>query len=66
MYQTSFVSYLDGEKDIGVFVDENLSFNKHIQNQLNKENSIMGLIRRTYTYLDEQSRWMTLPSLACR
>jgi hypothetical protein len=41
-------------KDIGVFVDENLSFNKHIQNQVNKANSIMGLIRRTYTYLDEQ------------
>jgi hypothetical protein len=45
----------DGEKDIGVFVDENLSFNTHIQNKVNKANSIMGLIRRTYTYLDEQS-----------
>ena len=45
----------DGEKDIGVLVAENLSFNKHIQNQVNKANSIMELIRRTYTYLDEQS-----------
>jgi hypothetical protein len=44
----------DGEKDRGVFVDENLSFNKHIQNQVNKANSIMGLIRRTYTYLETQ------------
>jgi hypothetical protein len=43
------------DEDIGVFVDENLSFNKHIQNQVNKANSIMGLIRRTCTYLDEQS-----------
>jgi hypothetical protein len=43
------------EKDIGVLVAENLSFNKHIQNQVNKANSIMELIRRTYTYLDEQS-----------
>jgi hypothetical protein len=42
----------DEEKDIGVFVDENLSFNKHIQNQVNKANSIKGLIRRTYTYLE--------------
>jgi hypothetical protein len=42
----------DGEKDIGVLVDENLSFNKHIQNQVNKANSIMGLIRRTYTHLE--------------
>jgi hypothetical protein len=31
----------DGEKDIRVLVDENLSFNKHIQNQVNKANSIM-------------------------
>jgi hypothetical protein len=45
----------DGEKDIGELVDENLSFKKHIQNQVNKANSIMGLIRRTYTYLNEQS-----------
>jgi hypothetical protein len=49
------LEHSDGEKDIGVFVDENLSFNKYIQNQVNKANSIMGLIRRTYTYLDEQS-----------
>jgi hypothetical protein len=26
-----------------------------MQQQINKANSIMGLIRRTYTYLDEQS-----------
>ena len=45
----------DGKKYIGVLVDETLSFNKHIQNQVNKANSIMGLIRRTYTHLDEQS-----------
>ena len=45
----------DGEKDIGVLVDETISFSMHIQNQINKANSIMGLIRRTYTYLDEQS-----------
>ena len=45
----------DGEKDIGVLVDETISFSTHIQNQINKANSIMGLIRRAYTYLDEQS-----------
>ena len=45
----------DGEKGIGVLVDETISFSTHIQNQINKANSIMGLIRRTYTYLDEQS-----------
>jgi hypothetical protein len=45
----------DGEKDIELLVDEALSFNKHIQNQVNKANSIMGLIRRTHKHLDEQS-----------
>ena len=45
----------EGEKDIGVLVDEQLSFSKHIQQQVNKANSIMGLIRRTYTYIDETS-----------
>lgn len=43
----------DGEKDIGVLVDKNLNFRKHIQAQISKANSIMGLIRRTYSYLDE-------------
>jgi hypothetical protein len=45
----------DGEKDIGVLVDETISFSTHIQNQINKANSIMRLIRRTNTYLDELS-----------
>ena len=45
----------EGEKDIGVLVDEHLNFSRHIQQQVNQANSIMGLIRRTYTYLDEQS-----------
>lgn len=45
----------EGEKDIGVMVDDSINFSKHIQQQINKANSIMGLIRRTYTYLDERS-----------
>lgn len=45
----------EGEKDIGVLVDKNLTFTRHMQQQVNKANSIMGLIRRTYTYLDEIS-----------
>ena len=44
-----------GEKDIGVKVDEKLNYKSHIQSQINKANSIMGLIRRTYTHLDIES-----------
>ena len=45
----------EGEKDIRVLVEDQLTFSRHIQQQANKANSIMGLIRRTYSYLDEQS-----------
>ena len=42
----------EGEKDLGVMVDDKVNFDKHIQQQINKANSI---IRRTYTSLDETS-----------
>ena len=43
--------------DVSFLQFQQLSFSKHMQQQINKANSIMGLIviRRTYTYFDEQS-----------
>jgi hypothetical protein len=41
------------ERDIGVYVDEKLTFDEHIHNKVNKANSTMGIIRRTFEYLDE-------------
>ena len=41
------------EKDLGVYVDHNLNFSKHIQTQVNKANRLLGLIRRSFTYLDK-------------
>ena len=49
------LSRSEGEKDVWVMVDDKVNFDKHIQQQVNKANSIMGLIRRTYTSLDETS-----------
>ena len=43
------------EKDLGVLVDENLSFAKHITNQVTKANRLVGQIKRTFTYLDKES-----------
>ena len=40
------------EKDLGVHVDKDLKFSKHIEIQVNKANKILGLIRRSYDYLD--------------
>jgi hypothetical protein len=33
----------EGEKDIGVLVDRNLSFSKHITQKVNKANSIVSV-----------------------
>ena len=43
------------EKDLGVNIDPTLKFSLHIEGQVNKANRIMGLIRRSYQYLDGDS-----------
>ena len=43
------------EKDLGVNVDAELKFSKHIEIQVNKANNILGMIRRSYEYLDADS-----------
>ena len=39
------------EKDLGIIVDNKLSFKAHINNSANKANRILGMIRRTFTHL---------------
>ena len=43
------------EKDIGVYVDQKLSFQEQITNKTNKANSTMGIIRRTFDHLDRKT-----------
>ena len=40
------------EKDLGVIVDEQLNFNKHIEVKINKANRMPGIIRSTFRYMD--------------
>ena len=42
------------ERDLGVIVDSFLTFENHMIEKVNKANRIMGVIRRSYTYLDEK------------
>ena len=42
------------EKDLGVQVDDELKFSTHIIAQTNKANRLVGLIRRSFTYLDKE------------
>ena len=41
------MEYVESEKDIGVVIDNKLTFNQHISEKINKANSIMGVLRRT-------------------
>ena len=47
------IEKVEKEKDIGVTVDNKLNFSPHISEKVNKANSIMGLIRRSFTFLDQ-------------
>jgi hypothetical protein len=40
------------EKDIGVTIDSELTFESHICEKVNKATSIFGALRRAFRYLD--------------
>ncbi len=40
------------ERDLGIIIDNELSFNTHITQAIKKANKIVGMIRRTFTHLD--------------
>ena len=50
------LEFIEKEKDVGVIFDNNLKVcSSHVINQVSKVNRVMGLIRRSYTYLDKNS-----------
>ena len=60
MYNSTMRSYndkivnitkCDNEKDLGVIFYNKLIFDLHIQAASNKANQIIGIIRRTFSYL---------------
>ncbi|KAK3095343.1 hypothetical protein FSP39_013497 [Pinctada imbricata] len=54
---------VDCEKDVGVSIDSNLSFMKHISTQVNKANQMVGIIRRSFTHLDYRTFCILFKSL---
>ena len=53
------VEKVDCEKDLGVMFDRNMKFGEHISSKVSKANQILGLIFRTFTYMDREiiSHW---------
>lgn len=48
------ISQVKEEKDIGVTFDENMKFDIHVSNIVNKANQRVGLIRRSFEYMDKE------------
>ena len=42
------------EKDLGVTIDYELKFEQHITQKVNKANATMGMIRRSFSFLDSK------------
>ena len=42
------------EKDLGVYIEKELNFRSHIDRVSKKANGILGLIRRSFDYIDKE------------
>ena len=49
------LKHVEQLKDLGIIMSTNLDFDKHISEKVNKANSMMGLIRRTFNFIDEEN-----------
>ena len=50
-------------KDLSVLIDDNLKFSHNILEKVNKANQIMGLIRRSFTYMNQHNFILLFKSL---
>ena len=53
--QGVLLEHVESEKDIGVVVDSQLKFSSHISTKINKANSVMGVIRRSFKALNSDT-----------
>ena len=51
---TITIETCNDEKDLGVIFDENLKFSSHINKSINKANQMIGIIKRSFTFLDQE------------
>ena len=51
---TVTIENVDSEKDLGVTVDKALSFGEHISDKISIANRNLGLIFRSFTFMDKE------------
>ena len=49
------LKHVQSEKKLGVIIDSKLKFSEHINDKVNKANSIMGIIHSSFRYLDSST-----------
>ena len=54
---------LNSTKDLGVIIDDKFTFNEHISEKIKKTNCMLGLIKRNFKYLDENTLILLYKSL---
>ena len=54
-YNKDNIKIVDHEKDLGVIFQENLKFDLHISFVVNKANRILGLIKRSFVFIDKST-----------
>ena len=47
------ITKTDLERDLGVLIDKNLNFSQHIISKVNIANRNLGMISRTFTYMNK-------------
>ena len=52
--ESTKIEKVASEKDLGVIVDQALNFSEHINSKVNKANRNLGMIFRTFTYMDKE------------
>ena len=61
--KTHMITATTNEKDLGVQIDNDLTFSAHIQAQISKANGVLGSIRHTFKYIDQNSFSLLYKSL---
>ena len=55
LIQSKDLEVIESEKDIGVHIDQNINFDKHISAIFNKVNAMFALLRRALQYIDKET-----------
>ena len=59
------INMVNEERDLGVLFDDSLTFTRHIADIAKKANSKLGIIKRSFTSLDESSFTQLYKSIVC-